>query len=154
MLKLKRSLQWRNTDAGQKEGEKKNPGKNGNGCRQGAGKATTGTGSSCSRELPLKIELHQMSMQNKQPPAPALSITGACLSESSRELSSSSWAHMWLKGKCQDFCSRNSMITSSRLVQNQITGILLQNTAFRLSAFMIVRTNCTSPKYPEGLWSY
>lgn len=46
-------------------------------------------------------------------------------------------AHLGLKGKCQDFCSRNSVITSSRLVHDQIAGILLQNTALQLSAFMI-----------------
>lgn len=85
-----------------------------------------------------------MSMQDSQAAAPALSIIGACLSVCLR--APENWvhpagAHMWLKGKCQDFCSRNSMITSSHLVHDQITGILLQNTALKLSAFMIVCKN-------------
>lgn len=154
MLKLSRPLKWRHKDAGQKRG-KKRTGKNGHGCRQGAGKATTGTGSSCTkgagqRTAPKKP--NHTKCPCKTDNQPRVSQEPVCLSVSSRELSSSSWGSHVTQRKMSGFLLKkfNDYITPFSTWPDRYKTQLSSCQLLWLS----VRINCTSPKYPEDLWSY
>lgn len=146
MLKIKRPLKWRNIDAGQKEREEKK-----NKVRIGiAGRATTGTG---SRDLPLKNQITP-NVHAKQ--RPGLSITGACLSESSRALSSSSWGSLGTQRKMSGFLLKKF---SDYIIPfgtwPDCWYFITKHSSPVVSFYDFSgRINCTSPKYPEDLWSY
>lgn len=143
-----------------KRKEKKKPGKNGDGCRQGAGKATTGTGSSCSRDAgqrtaskksnytkcPCKTGNHQGQPWVSQEPvclrAPENWVHPAGLTCDSKEnvrifAQEIQWLHhpIWYRTRLLAF-----------YYKTQLSGCQL--------LWFSVRINCTSPKNSEDLWSY